>query len=178
MKLKDILREKYDDERGDSIPNPLKTIPNAMDLIDEFDDIEHDYYEELDYINGYLDDNGKDSRPRNEQSATYRQDRKNFVTKFSKTTTLPIKDLITIEPDLDGKWIQKLKTSPQTKLPLIYEIRGNYIIIDGNHRVAAQLANNKSTVKVNLISAQMVSDEVDRLYKLRVDGHQIFQNTR
>ena len=132
-----------------------------------FEEAEHDYYKELNYINGLLTDDGKDARPRTERSKTYRKNVQTLHAKFTKHITLPIKDLVSIEPDLDGDWLIKLQKSPATELPSVHQYNGKNIILNGNHRVAARFLSGYSYVKVALVSGNDIEKETDRLWELR-----------
>lgn len=68
------------------------------------------------------------------------------------TQVLPIDQLISTERFLNPDALQRQAGAKASSArPVIYKVDGNYLIVDGNHRVVQAYLNNKLRMKVDVV---------------------------
>jgi hypothetical protein len=139
------------------VPNPLnngKVDPGVWEKFDMIDDIEHDLIDELKQL----------SPNENRRSRLIRS--RDLVTNLGKHTVLPIAKLILTEPTYDPEHVKKI-TRAHNKLPDVYKFNNEYIVRDGNHRVLAQHFVGETTIAVNLIDTNDITQLADKYFDAR-----------
>jgi len=137
--------------------NPLNngTVDDrAWEIMDVFDDVQADLSDELKLINPEIH--------RDELVAQLVRLRR----ECGRTTTIAIDKLISIEPDFSKAHVDKI-TGSDTKLPLVFKIKNEYVIADGNHRIIAKYLSGDKTVAVNSVDIKDFVDLVDTYYRAR-----------
>lgn len=63
---------------------------------------------------------------------------------------VPHNIMITGQDYVSGEGLKQYLENPSDKLPLIYVHDGKYVVLDGNHRIVADILNGKTSTKCNV----------------------------
>lgn len=142
MRLSQIL---YEDEDRDH-PNPMKSIgaddPLFGDAFDAYDDLLYSKVDELELTDEY-------------ENASNRQ-RNNIIlgirATLSKRESIPFGKIIATEPYLEKAHLDRVIAGQgKQELPIVFNYNGKYIIVDGNHRAAAEFMQGKKSLNAEVI---------------------------
>lgn len=123
----DKIENLEDPDFNIKIPAPIK--------VDETGDV-------WDYAEGFPC-NGES----HEEQARIRQEMRSMTPEIMD---LPHNKLITGQDYVSGEGLRKYLKSPSSQLPNIYFHNGKYVVMDGNHRLVADVLMGKNSSKCNV----------------------------
>jgi len=158
MKLEDLIKEELsDDENTREIDNPIPfdkdKVYNAFNVADEVEGKLVDIYKK--------ENNVEEFENLYDYSFVAKDQRK----KYGVVMDVRVNQIIASEEKLYSGHIDSLKSGKDVKTssekPFVYKLGDDYIVGDGNHRIAAAVTQGAKTVNVSVLDLDKLKKQLN-----------------
>lgn len=156
MKVIDIINEQHGSNPEPKLPNPIpfdkNKVYNSFELADEVEGELANLYKKEHGITQFQ--SGRD----------YANALKIQRKKFGKIIDVPINKITASEPHLYQQQLDALLQNKDVRksseIPIIYKIGKDYIVGDGNHRIAATAMQGNKSIKALVLDFDKINKQI------------------